>query len=175
MISSMEWLYDVKVATGILISVAGVIDDLRSRKFHNSLFIASFTVALIVLLVMDGVSGLWVGIAGAASAFVFSLPLVLTRSMGAGDMKLLVALCVLTTWAGSLNVLIYSVFWGALLGVFQVILRRDISRLLKNMMTIFNPSLQKDEGEFHRIPYTVALLLGWMSYHAVKPLGWGIL
>ncbi len=161
------------VGTGLLL--IGIADDLRSRKFHNWLFLTTLFVSITTLLLVEGLSSLWVGLAGASAAFVFALPLVMTKAIGAGDMKLFVALCFLTTWRGSLNILILSVVWGAALGVIQILLSRQLPSFTSNLLGIVTRKSKDQELKLHQIPYTIALFLGWLSYYSLIPLGWEIL
>ena len=170
----MSGMIDPKILVGTGILVAGVISDLRFRKFHNKLFLVALFVSLLTLFFLGGLSQIWTGLAGAFSALVFCLPLFLMRAIGGGDLKLLVALCFLTTWKGAANILIFSLLWGGLLGLIQIALKGKLKELYWNLVGILNRT-PAPKTQLHQIPYTVALLLGWLSYQTLFVIGWGVL
>ncbi len=149
-----------------LILLAGVFDDLRSRKVHNKLVIALAAIGAIYTFVLHGTDGLLWGMVSAIAAISICLPLVLTRVLGAGDMKLLAAFGLTVQWNSVLWVIVYSIIWGAVLGVFRAVLRGEGMLLLQNTVKLAgrkpveNSSLQK-------IPYTVALFFGWLTHLAL--------
>ena len=149
--------------TATLILLAGVVDDFRSRKFHNWLFIVCSVIALAVAVFTQGVWGLGFGVAGFTAGLVIFLPLVLLKIIGAGDMKLMAAFGIVAGWNPVLSVAFYSLFWGAAFGVLQVILKGQFMGMIRNLgaMTVHRG---QPTTELHRIPYTAALLLGWLTY-----------
>jgi prepilin peptidase CpaA len=149
-------------ATGILL--AGVIDDFRSRKFHNWLFLACAAVAVVVAVLTQGIWGLGFGIAGFTAGLIVFLPLVLLRIIGAGDMKLMAAFGIIAGWSPVLAVAFYSLFWGAAFGVLQVVLKGQFTGLVRNLGAMTINRSHQTPTELHRIPYTAALLLGWFTY-----------
>lgn len=153
----------VTVVTATLILLTGVVDDFRSRKFHNWLFITCTIAALAVAIFSQGAWGIGLGFAGFFAGLVIFLPLVLLKIIGAGDMKLMAAFGVVAGWNAVLGVAFYSLFWGAAFGVLQVLLKGEFMGMIRNIgaMTIHRG---QPTTELHRIPYTAALLLGWLSY-----------
>lgn len=141
----------------------GVIDDLRSRKFHNWLFLACCAVALIVVMVTKGAAGAYLSVLGFVAGIVVLLPLVLAKMIGAGDMKLLAAFGIVAGWNTVVSVAVMSLVWGALFGLAKIAVSGQLKALVANMVSIV--LLKKSEGlELHRMPYTVALLMGWLSH-----------
>lgn len=166
-------MFGVTEVVPSLILITGVVDDLRSRKVHNSLVIGLFGAAALSQFAQFGVPGLQQGAMGATAALLGCLPLVLARIVGAGDMKLLVAFGMATTWPATLTVLVWSLIWGAVLGLVRATVAGDMGRLLTSTY-LLTTKTKPAEATLHKIPYTNALLFGWMSYLAItrNPGGW---
>jgi len=147
-----------------LILVAGIINDLKSRKVRNYLVLILLLLSIANIYFFAGFEGLkWGGISLLVS-LGSCLPLVLTRIMGAGDMKLLMAFAVSVNPMSAFWVLIYSFVWGALLGVAQAFLKGDGMNLIHNTFAIVTSGKKSvSEEKLHKIPYTVALLFGWLT------------
>lgn len=164
-------LYSPVTATLVpsLILLVGVIDDLRSRKVHNRLFLACLGAALSFVLLRMGWSGFYQVLLSLSLCLGLLLPLVFVKMLGGGDLKLMVAFSLVCTPMEVFWVIAYSLVWGALLGLFQVILRGQAKELLNN--TVKMATLRKpDETQLHRIPFTVALLFGWLTQLSLN--GW---
>jgi prepilin peptidase CpaA len=151
----------VVAATAIL--VAGVTDDLRSRKFHNWLFLVCTGVAFAVVLVSDGIWGLPLALLGFAAGILVLLPLVLAGVIGAGDMKLMAAFGIAAGWESVFPVALFSLFWGALFGLIQVTLGGHLKTLLKNIGSIAM-GRGREDVKLHKIPFTVAIAIGWLTH-----------
>ncbi len=86
----------------------------------------------------------------------------MAKMLGGGDLKVLVVFGLNVTVAALINTFIYSLFWGLLLGVVMVLLKKQSKNFLSNTLSIL--SFKKPElNNMHTIPYTVALLLGWLT------------
>ena len=72
--------------------VLGVVDDLRSRKYHKTLFLFSFAAILCARLSFDGLNGTLIGLSAAALTFLVGLRLWKFRVLGAGDIKLFIVI-----------------------------------------------------------------------------------
>ena len=151
------------VLTSGFILAAGVVDDLRSRKFHNWLFLTCCVLGAVVVAISGGMHELLFAGFGFFAGFIILLPLVLTGLIGAGDMKLLAAFGLVAGWDAVLTVAVLSLFWGAIFGVVRVLADKQGRAFFKNLSAI--ATLQKRENlVLHRMPYTVALFMGWLSY-----------
>jgi prepilin peptidase CpaA len=158
----------VPVVTAGLILGAGVLDDLRSRKFHNWLFLAASGLAFTVAVVTGGLTGLNFAFLGFVAGFIALLPLVILHVIGAGDMKLMAALGAVIGWSAGLDVVMYSLIWGALFGVFQVIMKGQLKTTLQNMLSIArigaNKAAPTTPVQLHQMPFTFAILMGWLTF-----------
>ena len=137
-----------------------VVDDLCFKKFHNSLFLLLTAAGTFYALFVSPLP-LWDSFGGYFLGGLLMLPLVLFGAMGAGDMKFMMCLGLLMGIAMTFEVFIYALFWGALIGVLQTIFSGRLSKLL-GQMKLFIYRLKPTET--HKIPYTVAILFGWMTH-----------
>lgn len=147
-------------ATSILL--AGVIDDLRSKKVHNWLFLACAALAISVGVATAGFAGFNIAMIGFVSGIVALLPLVLLKVIGAGDMKLFAAFGAAVGWGTTFDVAIWALLWGAIFGLVQVAIKGQLKATLLNVLTIAQFKDRKGL-ELHKIPFTVALFMGWLT------------
>ncbi len=149
------------IAAGVLF--AGVIDDLRSRKFHNWLFLVCAAVALAGALAAHGPYGFIHGALGFFAGVAALLPFVLIRAVGAGDMKLIGAFGIIAGWNVTLHTALYALAWGAVFGGARALVRGQATALASNMAQI--ALSRKSEGlDLQQFPYAIAILFGWLSY-----------
>ncbi len=146
------------------ILLAGVVDDLKTRKVHNWLVLVLSAIALISTALLYGIPALKYSFLSAGVALGVTLPLVLARVMGAGDMKLLIAFAFASSPMTIIWVTVYSFVWGALLGVFRALLNKNGNKLFGNTLALVTKSKKPDVTELTKIPYTVALFFGWLTH-----------
>lgn len=165
--SSVGTSDSVTFTVACLVLLAGVIDDLRSRKFHNWLFLTCAAFASAVTIVLHGTHGFAHGGLGFAAGIGVFLPLVLLRALGAGDMKLLGALGIIIGWSPVVSVALYALIWGAVLGLTRALVTGQFTALAHNVARLAaQPQVRgaAPTTASHRIPFTVAILFGWLSY-----------
>lgn len=149
------------LASGILL--AGVVDDLRTRKFHNWLFLTCAAIAFVTIFMLQGPQGLIRSSVGFFAGFFMLLPLVLLKIIGAGDLKLMAAFGAATDWQAVMYVSVYALFWGALFGVIRIVVAKQAPAFARNIVQI--ALFRSTQGiETHKIPYTIALMFGWMTF-----------
>ncbi len=134
-----------------------VLDDLCFKKFHNWLFLSlSFFGFLFVFLFGSpelALGGFFVG-------GLLMLPLVLVGVIGAGDMKFMMSFGILMGPVLTFEIFVYSLFWGALIGLLQSLFARKLSLVVQNLRGFF---YRLKPAETHKIPYTVAVFFGWVT------------
>lgn len=154
---------------GSVILVCGVIDDLRSQKVHNALVLSLFALTLVTISILSGPSSLIFGFYGFALALLFTLPLFFAKVIGGGDVKLFAIFGLATTMNAVFHVAILSILWGALLGLVRSILSGQFKQLILSTTQLL---WTKGEGQKQfKIPFTVALLFGWMTYLSLNQVG----
>jgi prepilin peptidase CpaA len=142
--------------------VAGMVDDLRSRKVHNALVLVLLPIVAFSSLYFRGIDGTLIGIGAMLLALILTIPLFVVRIIGGGDVKLFGVFALAVDPLSMFWTLIYSFFWGGLFGMTRAVLSRQLLALVRN--TTKAASRQKIQSqEIHKIPYTFALLLGWLT------------
>jgi Flp pilus assembly protein protease CpaA len=142
--------------------VAGMVDDLRSRKVHNELILILLALVACSCFYFTGVEGLLTGTGAMLLALVLTIPLFAFRILGGGDVKLFAVFALAVNPLIMFWTLIYSFVWGALFGVTRAALSSQLLAVVKNTTKI--GQRQKVEAQhIHKIPYTFALLLGWLT------------
>lgn len=145
-----------------LILVAGLVDDLRSRKVHNVLILGLLPVAAAASLYFRGFEGSLPGLLACVLALVATIPLFALGILGGGDVKLFAVFALAVDPASMFNTLLYSVVWGALFGLTRAALQKQLLTLVKNTYRLAGRQRLQMQ-ELHKIPYTFALLLGWFT------------
>lgn len=148
----------------------GFADDLRSRKIHNVLLIGLLLLSALVIFTLRGISGVGYGLGCSALAVTLTLPLVYMRALGGGDMKLFAVFAFTSTPIAVMWVLAYSFVAGALIGLVRAALGGNLMAVIRSTATIATSKHCEPTGEFN-IPFSAALLLGWLTYASN---GWGL-
>lgn len=140
--------------------LVAVIDDLCFKKFHNWMFITLTVLASGYVFWMT-VPTPFQALGGFVVGGALMMPLVLMGAIGAGDMKFMMCFGILMGTIKTFEIFVYALFWGALIGVLQSLLAGKIIQLFNNL-TVFWYRLKPTETQ--KIPYTVAILFGWMTH-----------
>lgn len=142
--------------------------DWRSRRIPNWLTVPALLIGIAANFLVGGWSGLKASLLGAGLGLLLLLPLVLLRSLGAGDWKLAGALGAIVGWRALLYLLFYSVFVAGLMALALVIYKRRIGETLRNiwhmllaLLSLRMPgaAVSLDNPESLKVPYGVALAL----------------
>jgi Flp pilus assembly protein protease CpaA len=145
-----------------LVLLAGVVDDLRSRKVHNALVLAALALSLLASFYFRG----WEGSIGGGMAFLLALimtvPLFSLGILGGGDVKLFAAFALCVDPVSMFWTLVYSIIWGALFGLTRAALQKQLLALVRNTYRVSGRKSHMVQ-ELHKMPYTFALLLGWFT------------
>jgi prepilin peptidase CpaA len=157
------------IALASAVMSAGVVDDLRSRKFHNWLFLTCSAIGLIFVIAMHGIAALPLSFLGFVVGFAALMPFVLLNIVGAGDMKLMAAFGLIAGYTAVVPVVLYGFAWGAFFGVVRVIANGQGRILALNLLSIVTLKERK-QLELHRMPFTVGLMMGWLTFLVVGGL-----
>lgn len=152
-----------------LILLSGVIDDLWTQKVHNKLIIALFAITVVALIFFFGPYSLFSASLSFILALAFGVPLVLVGVLGGGDMKLFAVFGLATNTSAVLGVAIYSLIWGALLGVTRALIMGRFQDLLLSTSQLL--WVKGDARQEFKVPYTIALLFGWLTHLTLVRLG----
>ena len=142
--------------------IAGMVDDVRSRKVHNALVLALLPFVLIATFYFRGFEGSLPGVGALLLALIMTIPLFAMGMLGGGDVKLFAVFALTVDPSSMFWTLVYSLFWGAMFGVTRAALSKQLPVLVRNTTRLgMRQKLQPQE--LHKIPYTFALLLGWFT------------
>ena len=151
--------------------------DLRQRRIPNYLTVPGLIVGLAVNSAVNGWSGLKASLLGAGLGLLLLLPLVLLRSLGAGDWKLAGALGAFAGPRMLVDLLLGSVFVAGMMAVALVIYKRRVRQTMRNLGHILislvtfrlpGPQVTLDNPESLKVPYGVALAFTVVLYGVAR-------
>lgn len=147
---------------------AAFITDIKSMRIPNWITVSGLLAGLLAQALMNGWDGLLKSGVGAAAGFAVLLIMHLIGAVGAGDVKLFAGIGAWTGMLFTLQVVMYSVLFGALIGWLIVLKRRETGRhtrkifntisgfiLLKSSFLIRNK-----DNELLRFPFMLAVVPG---------------
>lgn len=158
MMQAISWIIPT-----LIIAVA-VVEDLRTKKVRNAVVLGMIAVALVGAIGLDGIRAIPWSALSMSTAFFLGFPLFVLGILGAGDIKVFIAVSVLLSWEGVLYVGIASLFWGAALGVARSVMAGDGKALVITTWGIIRYQKKPEQTQLHMIPFTVALAFAWLSY-----------
>jgi Flp pilus assembly protein protease CpaA len=154
----MMWTDNFNILLPTALLLVACVFDVKTGRFPNWLFVVSAVASFSFLIFKTPQLDLWLPAFAIASVFFVALtPLFFVGALGAGDLKLMFVFCLLTNVQASMWTLTYSLFWGLLMGVLKLALAGELTAFAQSFV-LRNPQVQNQ-----KIPYTVALLLGWLS------------
>lgn len=148
--------------------VAAFVTDILSMRIPNRITVSAMIAGLLVQGILNGWQGLLFAGSGAAAGFILLLIMYMIGAVGAGDVKLFAGIGAWTGILFTLQVLMYSVFFGALIGWIIVLRRKETgSRLRKifsrvtGFMLLQSPGILKgNRSEMLRFPFMLAVIPG---------------
>jgi prepilin peptidase CpaA len=173
-------LKPVILAGAVLLSLVAGWTDLRSRRIPNWLTVPGLLVGLAANTVLSGWGGLRASLLGAAVGLALLLPLVLLRSLGAGDWKLAGSLGAFAGPGILMDLLLGSVFVAGVMAVALVIYKgrirqtiRNIGHILISLVTFRLPGsrVSLDDPDSLKVPYGAALALTVVLYGILWKMG----
>lgn len=155
-----------------LILVSALVDDLRSRKIHNKLLLCLVPVALAgVVLTQGWMALLTTSLLSAFGALMISLPLYFLKIIGGGDLKLYVVAALTWSFPAVFWSLALALPWGGLLGLIRACLQGRVYIIWTNMLNLIKFK-KVEKTALQTFPFSVVLLLGWLSYRVLDQIGW---
>ena len=150
--------------------VAGSITDFTIHRLPNILTVSSSLFGLILQLWLYGLNGLFNGLSGGFSAMILFFPFYIVRWMGAGDVKLLIAVGVYLGWPMALLADAWTLGVGAIVALGLLIWRGGLASYFRRYGSmakclIFTGQFayippQPGETATERFPYAFAIALG---------------
>lgn len=165
----MEWNSLDIIGASLLL--AGVIDDLRSRKIHNSLILVLLFISVVSAYVLLGGRSWADPLYAFGLAFVFMIPLFGLKVWGGGDAKLFLAVSPLLIYQEMPIFLLMSFVWGALLGLLRAGLTGKLKMMAANLGSLFLHRKAPASEMLVKIPFSVALFFGFLSVIVLRSTG----
>ena len=158
----------------LLLAAAAAFFDLHTDKIPNLLTVSGLGTGIVLSCVLypgGALRGLAGALLGAGLPFLLLFPPFCLRMIGAGDVKLLMALGALALWPGILRLLLWTLLSGSVLSLGIMALRTGfVSRIgyfLRYLRCLFagivEPYRQAD-GKAGTIHFGVPVLFGTVSW-----------
>lgn len=162
-------MYSELFVTG-MVGIAAI-TDIASRRIPNVLVACGLTIALILHLFAP-ISGSWqTWLFGALTSFLVFMPFYLLRGMGAGDVKLMVAVGSFVGPLLALKIALATFIIGGMWSLLVIVSKGKARHTLANLRLLMLPLLMRLNGvsvpieslsyqTVGRLPYGVAIALG---------------
>lgn len=155
----------------IALVLTGAFYDLRWRRIPNWLTLACLILGLGLNAFLFEWSGLRQAGLGLGLAFLIYFPLYLLRGMGAGDVKLMMAVGSLVGWRAWLAIFILTGITGGIIAVAVLLSRGRLRHTLWNIWYLLhgllhlqtpyaNEELDVRSGKGLRLPHAVSIAVG---------------
>ena len=159
----------IKLSVILLVFLIALYFDLKYQRIPNWLCTVTLLSGFIVQFYFSGGSGLLSALSGAGLAFILLFPAFYFRLLGAGDVKLMVAIGAyldikLLIWS-----ILYAIIAGAITSIvlalcrlgwkafFEIVLHYLRCLYLRQFMRASNQEFLK-----MKVPYAPALAIGWL-------------
>ena len=167
-----------QVLLAALVLVAGVW-DIRYRRIPNWLVATGLILGIALNSFLFEWAGLKTSLLGVGLAFIIYFPLYLLRGMGAGDVKLMMAVGALVGPMPWFGIFLITGILGGVIGIVFLLARGRLRKtlwnvgfLLHRMMQLkapyaTNPELDVRSGQGVRLPHGAVIALGTVVFLAV--------
>jgi prepilin peptidase CpaA len=168
------------LALAVLLAAIAGWTDYRSRRIPNWLTVSGLFVGIAANALVGGWQGLKTSLLGAGLGLLLLLPLVILRSLGAGDWKLAGALGAFVGPGVMFNLLLASIFVAGAMAVVLIIYKGRVRETLRNMghmlaalanLRLPGPEVSLDNPESLKVPYGVALAFTVVLYGIARARG----
>lgn len=147
---------------------AAFITDIKSMRIPNWITVSGLLAGLLAQALMNGWDGLLKAGVGAAAGFAVLLIMHLIGAVGAGDVKLFTGIGAWTGMLFTLQVVMYSVLFGALIGWLIVLKRRETGRRTRKIFNTISGFIllkssfliRNKDNELLRFPFMLAVVPG---------------
>ena len=168
------------LAGAVLLSLVAAYTDLRWRRIPNWITVPGFFVGLGLNVARSGWAGSKTSLLGAGLGLLLLFPLVILRSLGAGDWKLAGAVGSFVGPGVLMDLLLASVFVAGVMAVVLVIYKgrvretmRNLKHLIGSLATFRMPGseVSLDNPRSLKVPYGVALAFTVVLYGIARTWG----
>ena len=156
--------------TSFVCAGIGAVYDVRTRRIPNWLTGSGVLVGLALHLFIGGWRSMSAAALGALLAGTLFLLFYIGGGLGAGDVKLIVAVCCLAGWGGLGNVLLGTALLGGVLAIGLALVHHRLKETFVNMGRLLvyhgksglrpHPDLNLANPRTLRLPYGLAIAAG---------------
>jgi prepilin peptidase CpaA len=176
----------IQIPIALLVVVAGLY-DIRSRRIPNWLALPAVPIGFALNAFIfaqpphySAAAGLGQAALGFGLAVLIYMPLYAVRGMGAGDVKLAMAVGALAGWAEWLRIMFFSAIVGLILALIVMALNQRFGKTLKNTAYIFwdlinfrapfqrTEEVDLDSGRGYTLPHGAVIALGTLTLIGVR-------
>lgn len=167
----------------VTVLVAGIW-DIRFRRIPNVLVASAILLGLALNPFLFGWTGLRTSLLGLGLSFAVYFPLYLLRGMGAGDVKLMMAIGTIVGPGPWFLIFVCTGLLGGVLGIVLLVARRRFRRTFDNLAYLLHrlshfrrpyegvPELDVTSGSGLRLPHGAVIALGSFAFLSItKMLG----
>ncbi len=138
-------------------------EDIRAKKVTNKLLLGLLAVVIIFHAFTFKQFEFVESISGLVTAFLLLSPLYFLKALGAADVKVFMLLGFITGPYQILNIFLLSLICAVVFGLAIVVQKRGLIVFFENIKNILTLKKQNNQ-RLQQIPFTVALLAGWICY-----------
>jgi prepilin peptidase CpaA len=155
-----------------LLVLVAAIYDIRFRRIPNWLVLTGFCLGIALNTYFAHVNGFLLSLLGAALALAVYLPFFALRAMGAGDVKLMIAIGAFVGAKNWLILFLMTALLGGILAICLLLMRGGLARAFKNVLFILgqlvrfrmphhgDPALDVTHPHAVTLPHGVSIALG---------------
>jgi len=159
----------IKLSVILLVFLIALYFDLRYQRIPNLLCTVTLLSGFIVQCCFSGWSGLFTAFIGAGLAFILLFPAFALKLLGAGDVKLMVAIGAFLDIQLLLWSILYAIIAGALTSIALALYRlgwKPFTEILLHYLRCLylRQFIRASNQEFlkMKVPYAPALAIGWL-------------
>jgi prepilin peptidase CpaA len=178
----LSYLPPVIQAILVVLAVLGAFFDARQRRVPNWLTLAGLVLGVALNTFLFETPGLWMSLKGLGLAMLVYFPLYLLRGMGAGDVKLMMAIGALAGPANWFGILVLTSLFGAIAALGMIAFKSRFRQTMWNIWMILtsirlrqtpyetNPDLDIGSERSLRLPHAITIGLGTLAFLAAAAI-----
>lgn len=164
----LNWNMNFGPILGLVGAAFCVYQDIRTRKISNQTNLIILCCGIVTVTLSNSLNE--ISLIGSLQSVLFSfllaalisIPVYLVKALGGGDIKLFLALSVYLSINEVITLFVAALVWGTLMGIIKAILDKKHKLFFKNIQSLAL-KIKPNEEQLTKIPFSVALLLGFLT------------
>lgn len=145
----------------IVLTIASIW-DIKTFKIPNALVFSSMVLGICLSFFENGFNGMFISLLSIVIIFVIFLPIWIFKIMGAGDIKLYMAISSFLGWKMTLSISYYSIIIGALMFMFFIHPKRIYSMFKEFFFLIFYKIPLLSDGNKRKLQFSVPIFIAFI-------------